>query len=393
MDLGLEAAGFTPAICVEIDDNSRDTLRVNRPAWRLSEPGDIEVVNPQELLAQAGLRPGEAALVSAGPGCQPFSHAARWTPNGARGLDDPRASTLAASLELIEVAKPQAALFENVHGFTREDAGALDYMGYRIDEINSRHRTNYRLQTFNLNSVEFGVPQARRRSFVVAERDGRFLPVPEPTHGTDGTRYITAWDAIGALEGLEKDNHDLVVGGKWAGLLPSVPEGRNYLWHTNRGGGLDLFGWRTRYWTFLLKLAKDRPSWTLTAHPGSATGPFHWKNRKLSIREMSRLQTFPDEYRIVGSYYSQRRQIGNAVPCLLAEVLGKTIAKSWFASKCSDDYRYRVRPRRSCPPPEPVGPVRSSYLGLRGSHERHPGAGMGPAARRSLTEQLTSAKA
>ena len=76
-----------------------------------------------------------------------------------------------------------------------------------------------------------------------------------------------------------------------SGLLPSIPEGENYLWYTNRGGGLQLFGWRTRYWSFLLKLAKSLPSWTIQAQPGSAIGPFHWRSRKLTTREMCRLQT------------------------------------------------------------------------------------------------------
>ena len=56
-----------------------------------------------------------------------------------------------------------------------------------------------------------------------------------------------------------------------------------------------MFGWRTRYWNFMLKLAKSQPSWTIQASPGPSTGPFHWRNRKLSVKELSRLQTFPDD--------------------------------------------------------------------------------------------------
>src|SRR6185312_12245754 len=109
--------------------------------------------------------------------------------------------------------------------------------------------------------------------------------------------------------------------GKWADLLPSIPPGMNYLWHTDRGGGEPLFGWRRRYWSFLLKLAPDQPSWTIQAQPGPATGPFHWDNRRLTGREMARLQTFPDDIQITGSLADAQRQIGNAVPSLLAEVL------------------------------------------------------------------------
>ena len=94
--------------------------------------------------------------------------------------------------------------------------------------------------------------------------------------------------------------------GKWAGLLPTIPEGENYLFHTRLGGGRPLFGYRTRYWSFLLKLAKDEPSWTLQAHPGPATGPFHWANRPLTVQEMLRLQSSqqPGEWRAtIGSGY------------------------------------------------------------------------------------------
>jgi DNA (cytosine-5)-methyltransferase 1 len=61
--------------------------------------------------------------------------------------------------------------------------------------------------------------------------------------------------------------------GNYAGLLPSIPEGSNYQYLTARGGGEELFGYRTRYWSFLLKLAKDLPAWTLAASPGPSTGP------------------------------------------------------------------------------------------------------------------------
>src|SRR5205823_7032500 len=117
----------------------------------------------------------------------------------------------------------------------------------------------------------------------------------------------------------------LQVRGSWGALLPSIPEGENYLYHTNRGRGLPLFGWRTRFWSFLLKLAKNRPSWTIQAQPGSAIGPFHWKNRRLSVREMCRIQTFPDDYEICGGRTDTQKQLGNAVPAAMSEVLGLRI--------------------------------------------------------------------
>src|SRR5207249_3243156 len=133
--------------------------------------------------------------------------------------------------------------------------------------------------------------------------------------------YRTAWDAIGDLD----DEHwplELKPTGKWTGLLKSIPEGKNYLWHTPRGGGDPLFGWRTRYWSFLLKLSKRQPSWTIQAEPGPATGPFHWRNRLLSVEELARLQTFPHGFQVVGNRRSAQRQIRNAVPGALGELPG-----------------------------------------------------------------------
>src|SRR5262249_36912766 len=147
------------------------------------------------------------------------------------------------------------------------------------------------------------------RVFLVGSRDGRRFRFPEPTHGTldqisadlfGPTRepYHNAWDVLGDLPEPDLSEPGLKVGGKWGDLLPTIPEGENYLWHTNRGGGQSLFGWRTRYWSFLLKLSKSLPSWTVQAQPGSAIGPFHWKNRRLTFQELCRIQTFPDGLKI-----------------------------------------------------------------------------------------------
>lgn len=166
--------------------------------------------------------------------------------------------------------------------------------------------------------------------------------------------------------------------GKWAALLPTIPEGQNYLWHTERGGGDPLFGWRRRYWSFLLKLAKAQPAWTVQAQPGPATGPFHWDNRLLSIRELCRLQTFPDDVTIFGSRTSAVRQVGNAVPSLLAEVLARSLMEQAFGVQAKGEVPSLLPVRRGSPPP-PRQPeaVPASFHDLRGDHAPHPGTGKG----------------
>ena len=86
------------------------------------------------------------------------------------------------------------------------------------------------------------------------------------------------------------------------------------MYYTEKRGCKDpKFKWKSRYWTFLLKLSPDRPSWTLQASFSNNQGPFHWRNRFLRIEEAKRIQTFPDQYKLMGDFKQQWRQIGNAV--------------------------------------------------------------------------------
>jgi DNA (cytosine-5)-methyltransferase 1 len=138
-----------------------------------------------------------------------------------------------------------------------------------------------------------------------------------------------AWDAIGDLPG-HPNEPGLDIRGKWGDLLPTIPEGHNYLWHTNLGRGVPLFGWRTRYWNLLSKLAKDRPLWTVQAQPGPAIGPFHWKNRRLTAAELCRIQTFPDGLQFNSGRTDIQKMLGNAVPSLVAEVLAWEMRRQLF---------------------------------------------------------------
>ena len=388
LDIGLEAAGFRAALCVEKDEAARETLRVNRPSWPLAEPGDIHLLPPEAALEQAGLARGEVTVLAGGPPCQPFSKSGYWARGDAARLADPRASTLVAFLRWVEALLPEAILLENVSGlaFRAKDDG-LRLLTAGLEEINKRHKVAYRPYVIHINTANYGVSQVRERVVLVAHREGLLFEPPCATHlppdevaevvGVEP--YRTAWDAIGDLDAHEWSD-ELRLTGKWADLLPSIPEGMNYLWHTPRGGGLPLFGWRTRYWSFLLKLAKDRPSWTIQAEPGPATGPFHWRNRKLSIPELCRLQTFPDDYMICGTYRDAHRQVGNAVPPAIGELLGLEVRRQFLAERVRRKL-HLVPPRNlSCPPPESVMAVRRIYRSRIGAYRDHPGPGKGPRA-------------
>lgn len=387
LDFGLEAAGFETVVAVELDPTACRTLRLNRK-WPVIE-SDIHAVTSAAIMKTAGLRVGQADLLVGGPPCQPFSKSGYWRSGDARRLDDPRADTLTAYLRVLRDTKPRAFLLENVPGlaFSGKDDG-LTHLLEGVDEVNKQAKTNYRVSWQVLNAADFGVPQTRERVFLVGARDGTPFTFPAPTHfpgnglSLGPTNHRTAWDAIGDLP-PDGGGEDLAIRGKWSELLPSIPEGQNYLWHTARGGGKPLFGWRTRYWSFLLKLAKNRPAWTIQAQPGPAIGPFHWNNRRLSVRELCRLQTFPDGLRYDCGRNELQRLLGNAVPSLVTEILGNEIRRQLLGDSRRTRKLKLLPEHRGAPPPaEPLKPVPIAYHALIGEHAEHPGEGRGRGAAR-----------
>jgi DNA (cytosine-5)-methyltransferase 1 len=410
LDLGLETAGFETRVCVEMDAEAVATLERNRPQWLVSHarlvangssgPGEITAA---EVVERAG---ADVDLLAGGPPCQPFSKSGYWHSGDSARLRDPRADTLESYLRVLELAKPRAFLLENVPGlaFNNKSEG-LVFLRDRIRAINRRAGTSYTFQAARLNAVEYGVPQLRERVFVVGHRDGLAFEFPAPTHvkppavdmteprphealrePVDGKEpYLTAWDAIGHLDDPALDEDDeLRVRGKYAALLPTIPEGCNYLFHADKHGSeRKLFGWRTRYWSMLLKLAKSRPSWTLTAQPGPAIGPFHWRSRRLSVAELCALQTFPAGYEIVGTNRSAHRQLGNAVPSALVELVGLEIRRQLFGQRVRRQPRLLPARRGAIPPPErSAKAIPTALRGELRAYAPHGGTGLGPSAQR-----------
>lgn len=388
LDFGFEAAGFQTIAAVEANLTVASTIRQNRK-WDVFQES-LDPRRAAEICSSAIVRDaGPIDIVIAGPPCQPFSKAAYWREDGASGLDDPRSNTLNAFLRVIALTRPRAFLLENVPGFAASGhSGGLDRILRGVTRINNALGSKYKVHWAKLNAANYGVPQIRERVFLIAAEDGREFTFPRPTHrsgarGEDDVglpMYTTCWDAIGGI--AETEDASLQMKGKWAGLLPSIPEGENYLWHTNRGGGLPLFGWRTRYWNFLLKLAKDRPSWTIQSQSGSASGPFHWSNRRLSAAELFRLQTFPNDVRCAAGRTEMQRMVGNAVPSLLAEALAREIKRQLFDLEDDAGKPFALAipknekvPRRALA--QPVPPV---FQALAGTHADHPGSGLGPGA-------------
>ena len=326
LDLGVEAAGFRVTAAVEHDSDAALTMEKN--FHHLASPvirRDILQVPTKEILQRAGLRHGQRPdLLVGGPPCTPFSKSGFWLEWKRAGLD-PGASLLQAYTRVLAEAKPRAFILENVYALTYKNKASRPAYERLLCEMAA---AGYVYRAKVLNAADYGVPQLRPRLFIIGVPKGSRLPeLPEPSHtgmwerrmsGAGAAPHVTVGEV---LNGFECDTEPAEVHrGQYAELLPQIPPGENYLYLTSERGHPDpLFKWRSRYWSFLLKLDPNRPSPTIQAQPGPNVGPFHWENRRLRVGEVKRLFTFPDEFELVGARASVQSQLGNAVPPLLAE--------------------------------------------------------------------------
>lgn len=336
MDLGLTRAGFEIVFANDNEPLCAESHKSND----LSENFVLAPVEDlDESHFEAILQEGTVDLVAGGPPCPPYSKSRFYRKDKPRALDDPVGdATLNGYLKTLEIVRPRAFLFENVAGFSyKVHREALEALIAAVSDL------GYTSEWQVLNAADYGVPQRRERFFMIGTRDGIDLRFPKPTHSEQPEAtlldenpepWVTTGDAIGDLDTEENaDDEGHFAGGQHHDLLVEVPPGDNYLYFTEKRGHPDpKFEWRSRYWSFLLKLTPDEPSWTIQARRSNNMGPFHWRNRILRIEEVKRLQTFPDEFELAGTIDQQWRQVGNAVPPLLAQRLGEAIASSLTAA-------------------------------------------------------------
>lgn len=333
LDLGAERAGYHVRAAVEYDRDAALTMEKNFSG--LAAPviqKDILDTPTSEILAAAGLKPGERPeLLIGGPPCTPFSKSGFWLEWKRQGLD-PDASLLQAYTRVLADARPQAFVLENVYALTYNNKASRPAFDRLLKELTA---AGYEFNFKVLNAADYGVPQSRPRLFIVGVRKGGEVPVlPDPTHGGSWERratgnidrpHVTAGEALAGL--VTDPEPSEVVRGQWGHLLPAIPPGDNYLHYTTeRGHPNPQFKWRSRYWSFLLKLDPNKPSPTIQAQPGPNVGPFHWESRRLRVAEVKRLFTFPDEFELVGSRNRVQAQLGNSVPPLLAQRVIEQVA-------------------------------------------------------------------
>ncbi len=350
LDLGLEQAGFRLAVAVECNRFAAETIRQNRPRLPLVQE-HIEKVSTATILEKAGLEVGEAAVVTGGPSCQPFS-----TVGQRQSMTDPRGVMFKEFLRVVREGRPRFFIMENVRGVLSAAARhrPLKERGPGFPRLRPEEELGsafaimlkelkglgYYVVFDVLNTADYGTPQTRERVVFMGSRDGEPLKLPMSTHSKTGGEGKRRWVTL--RQGLKelKDRRPVFspLSQKKKGFMQRIPEGGNWrdlpkkVQRKALGGAYSSWGGRVG---FFRRLSWDRPAPALTTRPDSkATMLCHpTKLRPLSVREYARIQQFPSSWRFEGGRPQQYIQVGNAVPVGLGRALGRALRQAMQGRK------------------------------------------------------------
>ncbi|MCU1684635.1 MAG: DNA-cytosine methyltransferase [Amycolatopsis sp.] len=309
--LGLEKAGFTHKLAVELDANACETLRANLPNGVVAE-GDVadrDTWKPEDYAEDKENNVRQVSLLAGGVPCPPFTIAGKQL-----GANDER-DLFAWAVEQVEVIRPRALLLENVRGLSMPR-----FAGYRQHVLDRLTELNYVAEWKLLHASGFGVPQLRPRFVLVAmeEKDAKYFSWPE-----ESNEYLTVGKA---LEELMNEN-------KWAQLKAWVKKADNIgptiVGGSKKHGGADLGPTRAKKAWQLLGVDAHGVA---NEAPGrgdkfdlDVCGP------KLTNKMVARIQGWSSDYpwKFTGKKTSLYRQIGNAFPPPMAHKIGESIISAF----------------------------------------------------------------
>lgn len=364
--LGFEKADYDVIFATDIDNAALETYKRNFPTTKVLA-ADINQIDFDKLLNDLNIGIGELDFLIGGPPCQGFSTA------GLRFWDDPRNTLLRNYVSALDKIKPKWFLMENVEGLLTADNG-----NYLYEATKAFIDLGYKIRVEKIYAHEYGVPQRRKRVFVIGNRLGIDFDLPEPTikvkgkifrnsditlkhtisglpEPTKGSKQIinypvapiSEWDEQlrnGAkfitdhfavyLTKIQLERIRLLKQGQTMKDLPLELQHESFQRRANRRvqdgtpsakrGGAP---------SGIKRLVYDEPSLTIT---GASTREFIHpvQNRPLTIRESARIQTFPDSFVFEGSDAEKIQQIGNAIPPLLARIFAEHIKNDYgFSSE------------------------------------------------------------
>lgn len=322
LSLGLKQAGFEPLLAVDLNDDAVATYNLNIANVAITK--DVSTITKAFVVSHCHKIPD---VIVGGPPCQGFS-----MQNRHFRADDPRNDLVTMFLKLVMKVKPKAFVLENVSALSGSRG---ETQIQHLERVVEKH---YVITSKKMNAADYGVPQTRTRFIIIGFRKDMITDegyeFPQPTHHPG--KYTTVRKA---LKGLPKPGDKSKVSNHVEGSMSELNKLR--ISHVPEGGGWKDIPKRLRYdsqkdkdkvsdhWPDVLgRLSWDLPAPTITAGCGSVTkGQFGHpvENRSITPREAARLQTFPDKHVFVGKKTSVCKQIGNAVPVMLAKAIGTSL--------------------------------------------------------------------
>jgi len=304
---GLRQAGFAVMGAVELDALACRTYRLNHNRVKLWKM-DITCLSGAAMMNELKIQPGELDLLAACPPCQGFS--TMRTKNGTRRNRDSRNDLIFDVLRIIRAMKPKSVMLENVPGLAENRR----FVAFR----KGLESLGYRLKWDVLNTVDFAVPQRRRRLVLLASR------VAEPEFAPKAVRYRTVRQFIGRLTPPERSrdplhNYSVQRSKKVADLIRRIPRNGGSRMALGVEEQLPCHQRLEGFWDVYGRMAWDEPAPTITGgciNPSKGRFLHPRANRAITLREAALLQTFPKSYRfpLDKGRYSVALLIGNALP-------------------------------------------------------------------------------
>ena len=332
LSLGFEKKGFDVVLANEYDASIATSYIANHKNTKMIV-GDITSLDLEDTFGKLA---GTIDVVIGGPPCQGFSQKGQ-----RKTIHDERNFLFKYYVSVVELVKPKYFVMENVPNLLTAEGG---YFRHEIEEL--FNNLGYSLEYGVLNASDYGVPQNRRRAVIIGKLDGDAPKLPVPKRNN-----VTIWDAISDLaylesgEGSEEQEYKYPAESDYEKMLrkdssklfnhiatkhsPLALE-RLALIPPNAGREVlpEEHLTKSIYSGTWTRMKKDEISVTITTRfdtpsSGKFTHPF--LNRAITVREAARIQSFPDNFHFVGNKGSQMKQVGNAVPPLLAAAIAEVI--------------------------------------------------------------------
>lgn len=325
MTIGMKKAGLVPLASVEKRKDAVDTYTAHTPE---ADHYCDDIRNISFLKYR-----NKAEVVFGGPPCQPFS-----TGGLRRVTTDPR-NMMPAFIRVLDEVQPRAFVIENVPGLATKSR--INYLGEILRDLSN---LGYKLSWRILLASDYGVPQKRKRLFIVGMKDA-FFWFPIPTHGPTATKPHIPSSSVISIKKANGEPPNCPV------IFAKYPDPRRspYAGHVYNGGGrpIDLNapchtvlasagGYKT-HWVDTQNIA---PVYTKHLREGGKP----WQGevpgaRRMTVRESALIQTFPENMEFAGKSSSQYTQVGDAVPPLLAEAIGTSLLEQ-LKGGVVDEFRH-----------------------------------------------------